>query len=74
MLRTVKSSVNFRTVLVEQKQNRKPEEGKEENGKMQYSFDQPVPIQSYLIAIAAGAIVSKKIGPRSAILVRFVDF
>jgi len=33
--------------------------------KQKFSFDQPVPVQSYLIALAAGAIKSKKIGPRS---------
>lgn len=30
-----------------------------------FTFHQPVPIPSYLIAIAVGALVSKKIGPRS---------
>jgi len=35
------------------------------NGKQTFCFTQPVPIQSYLIAIAAGAMVSKRIGPRS---------
>ncbi|XP_023336732.1 leukotriene A-4 hydrolase isoform X2 [Eurytemora carolleeae] len=35
------------------------------NGKKKFKFEQPIPVQSYLIAIAAGAIVSKKIGPRS---------
>jgi len=35
------------------------------DGKKITKFTQKVPIQSYLIAIAVGAIVSKKIGPRS---------
>ena len=38
---------------------------KSANGKQTFYFTQPVPIQSYLIAIAAGAMVSKRIGPRS---------
>jgi len=33
--------------------------------KLKYSFVQGVPVQSYLIAIAAGNIKSRKIGPRS---------
>ena len=33
-------------------------------GKDLFYFDQPVPIQSYLIAIVAGNIKSKQIGPR----------
>ena len=37
------------------------------NGKQTFCFTQPVPIQSYLIAIAAGAMVSKRIGPRSGL-------
>ena len=35
------------------------------NGNKVYRFHQKVPIQSYLIAIAAGRIESRKIGPRS---------
>jgi hypothetical protein len=35
-----------------------------EGAKQRFTFKQPIPIQSYLIAIAAGALVSKKIGPR----------
>ena len=35
------------------------------DGKKVAEFTQKVPIQSYLIAIAVGAIVSRKIGPRS---------
>ena len=35
------------------------------NGNKVYKFLQKVPIQSYLIAIAAGRIESRKIGPRS---------
>ena len=31
---------------------------------MKFCFDQKVPIMSYLIAIAAGNIKSRKIGPR----------
>lgn len=30
-------------------------------------FHQPVPIPSYLIAIAVGDLVSKKVGPRSSV-------
>ena len=44
---------------------RKNENSAAKDGKRKFSFDQPVPIQSYLIAIAAGNIVSKRIGPRS---------
>eukprot|EP00088_Acartia_fossae_P057827 TRINITY_DN674_c0_g1_i2.p1 TRINITY_DN674_c0_g1~~TRINITY_DN674_c0_g1_i2.p1 ORF type:complete len:613 (+),score=141.73 TRINITY_DN674_c0_g1_i2:42-1880(+) len=33
--------------------------------KLKYCFEQKVPIQSYLIAIAAGNIKSRRIGPRS---------
>jgi len=40
-------------------------EPKEINGNKVYKFLQKVPIQSYLIAIAAGRIESRKIGPRS---------
>ena len=36
------------------------------DGKKITKFTQKVPIQSYLIAIAVGAIVSKKIGPRQS--------
>ncbi|KAK2577166.1 hypothetical protein KPH14_003323 [Odynerus spinipes] len=32
-----------------------------------YEFHQPIPVPSYLIAIAAGVLVSKKIGPRSTV-------
>ena len=35
------------------------------NGNKVYRFLQKVPIQSYLIAIAAGRLESRKIGPRS---------
>ena len=35
------------------------------NGKKLYRFLQKVPIPSYLIAIAAGKLESRKIGPRS---------
>merc|ERR1712223_365646 len=35
------------------------------NGNKVYRFLQKVPIQSYLIAIAVGALESRKIGPRS---------
>ena len=35
------------------------------NGNKVYRFLQKVPIQSYLIAIAAGKLESRKIGPRS---------
>ena len=34
------------------------------NGKRYFYFEQPIPVQSYLIAIAAGALKSKRIGPR----------
>lgn len=32
-----------------------------------YKFEQKLPIPSYLIAIAAGAIVGKELGPRSRV-------
>jgi len=35
------------------------------DGKKVAKFNQKIPIQSYLIAIAVGAIVSRKVGPRS---------
>ena len=37
----------------------------EKDGKKTYKFYQKVPIQSYLIAIAAGRLESRRIGPRS---------
>merc|ERR1712051_735635 len=37
------------------------------NGKRRFSFDQKVPVQSYLIAISTGAVERRKIGPRSHI-------
>ena len=40
-------------------------EPEKRNGSKVYRFHQKVPIQSYLIAIAAGRIESRKIGPRS---------
>ena len=45
---------------------RKPlgEDGDIKPGKDMFYFDQPVPIQSYLIAIVAGNIKSQQIGPR----------
>ena len=45
---------------------RKPlgEDGVIKPGKDMFYFDQPVPIQSYLIAIVAGNIKSQQIGPR----------
>ena len=36
-----------------------------DGGNKRHSFTQKIPIQSYLIAVAAGAIESRKIGPRS---------
>jgi len=36
-----------------------------EGGKMVHKFSQKVPIQSYLVAFAIGALESRKIGPRS---------
>ena len=38
-----------------------------DNSMKLHIFNQPLPIPSYLIAIAAGALVSKKIGPRSKV-------
>ena len=35
------------------------------DGKKVAKFNQKIPIQSYLIAIAVGAVVSRKVGPRS---------
>lgn len=37
------------------------------DGKRTYSFKQPVVIPSYLIALAVGDVVSRTIGPRSAV-------
>lgn len=37
------------------------------SGSLLYSFDQPVPIPSYLFAIASGDIASAQIGPRSQV-------
>jgi len=51
------------TVLMSAVPNGGPKEA--DNGKKKFSFSQKIPVQSYLIAIAAGAIESRKIGPRS---------
>jgi hypothetical protein len=45
-----------------------------EGAKQRFTFKQPIPIQSYLIAIAAGALVSKKIGPRQVPELRMPAF
>lgn len=37
------------------------------DGKTTYQFKQGVPMPSYLVAIAVGALESRKIGPRSAV-------
>jgi len=37
------------------------------DGWLVYRYDQPNKIPSYLIAIAAGALKKKKIGPRSSV-------
>ena len=37
----------------------------EKDEKKTYKFYQKVPIQSYLIAIAAGRLESRRVGPRS---------
>ncbi|KAF8419571.1 hypothetical protein EV426DRAFT_615208 [Tirmania nivea] len=37
------------------------------DGRMEYSFQQKIPIPSYLYAIASGDITSAKIGPRSSL-------
>ena len=42
-------------------------EAMEDGKKRLYHFKQPVPIPSYLIAIAAGKLESRKIGPRSTV-------
>ncbi len=39
----------------------------EKNGKKSYYFAQTVPIPAYLIAIAAGNLESREIGPRSQV-------
>lgn len=39
----------------------------ENSEKKIYTFHQPVPIPSYLVAIAVGALVSKQVGPRSKV-------
>lgn len=44
---------------------RKHENGEVIGDKVRFCFDQKVPVMSYLIAIAAGNIKSRKIGPRS---------
>lgn len=38
-----------------------------DNSMKVHKFHQPVPIPSYLIAIAVGALVSKQIGPRTKV-------
>ncbi|XP_024941988.1 leukotriene A-4 hydrolase [Cephus cinctus] len=40
---------------------------KDEGNTKIHTFHQPVPIPSYLIAIAVGALVSKEVGPRSRV-------
>lgn len=39
----------------------------ENSTKKIYEFHQPIPIPSYLVAIAVGALVSKQVGPRSKV-------
>jgi len=51
------------TVLMSAIRQGEPEPAGE--GKMRFRFCQKIPIQSYLIAVAAGAVESRKIGPRS---------
>eukprot|EP00741_Cyanophora_paradoxa_P011230 tig00020554_g10850.t1 len=36
-------------------------------GRSRHSFEQPVPISSYLVAVAAGDLAERKIGPRSSV-------
>ena len=38
-----------------------------EDGTTTYYYEQKVPIPAYLIAIVAGNLVSRKIGPRSSV-------
>jgi leukotriene-A4 hydrolase len=38
-----------------------------EGGRQRFSFDQPEPIPSYLLAIAVGALESRRVGPRSQV-------
>jgi leukotriene-A4 hydrolase len=40
---------------------------KENNGWLTYAYKQNLPIPAYLIAVACGALKTKKIGPRSAV-------
>eukprot|EP01128_Nolandella_sp_AFSM9_P008971 TRINITY_DN5613_c0_g1_i1.p1 TRINITY_DN5613_c0_g1~~TRINITY_DN5613_c0_g1_i1.p1 ORF type:complete len:611 (+),score=199.03 TRINITY_DN5613_c0_g1_i1:354-2186(+) len=39
----------------------------EKDGRRKFTFEQKIPIPSYLIALAVGDLASKKIGPRSAV-------
>ena len=52
------------TVLMSAIRKHADEATKVVDGRQKFCFDQPVPVQSYLIAIAAGAVKSKRIGPR----------
>ena len=38
-----------------------------ESGTLKYTFDQPIPITSYLFAVASGDLASASIGPRSTV-------
>ena len=38
-----------------------------ENGEVTYEFVQHVPMSTYLVAIAAGALESRQIGPRTRV-------
>ena len=44
--------------------HRKTEKTEMVGDKIKFSFQQPVPVMSYLIAVAAGHLESRKIGPR----------
>ena len=39
-----------------------------ENGDKTFTFKQPIPLPSYLVAIVAGNIVEKEVGKRSAVV------
>ena len=43
---------------------RKTEKTEMIGDKMKFSFEQPVPVMSYLIAVAAGHLEARQIGPR----------
>jgi len=64
---TVSAPSDITVVMSAVKDEGEPEPDPERPGHRLHKFVQVIPIQSYLVAIAAGDLVSKKIGPRSRV-------